>query len=63
MRKEGRLTMRKEDRVAASQQQSSKEQPEKKSQPEPRDREQMKGSGANQPIRPQREGKKLPLPD
>jgi hypothetical protein len=55
--------MRKEDRIAASQQQSSKEQPEKKRQPEPREREQVKGSGANQPIRPQREGKKLPLPD
>jgi hypothetical protein len=55
--------MRKEDRVAASQQQSSKGQPEKKPQPEPREREQMKGGGANQPIMPQRQGKKLPLPD
>jgi hypothetical protein len=55
--------MRKEDRIAESQQQSSKEQPEKKPQPEPREREQVKGGGANQPIKPQRQGNKLPLPD
>jgi hypothetical protein len=60
-----RRKMRKQDRIAASQQQSRpQQQPEKKPQPEPREREQVKGSAStNQPPGPQRQPGKLPLPD
>jgi len=54
--------MRKQDRVAADQQQSRQEQSDKK--PQPKEREAIKGSSsADHPTRPQRQGNKLPLPD
>ena len=57
--------MRKQDRIAASHQQSRpQQQSEKKEQPEPKEREQVKGSASlSQPAKPQRQPGKLPLPD
>ena len=55
--------MRKEDRVAASKQQSGQQHQPNTTQPEPREQEQLRGSGSTgQPSKPQRQGK-LPLPD
>jgi hypothetical protein len=57
--------MRKQDRIAGSQQQSRPQQhPVKKEQPEPKEREQLKGGASpDQPAKPQRQPGKLPLPD
>lgn len=58
-----RLTMRKQDRVAA-QQQGSGEPSHQTQKPDRPQSEQMKGSAStNQPGKPQRQGGKLPLPD
>jgi len=62
----GRVVMRKQDRIAQSQQQSnSKPEPPKKSGSEPKPGEDMKGSGSSMSRPPQhpREPGKLPLPD
>jgi hypothetical protein len=56
--------MRKQDRVAAGQQNRSPQQPLTKEQQDLKDREQIKGSAPqNEPTRPPRQPGKLPLPD
>ena len=55
--------MRKEDRIAASKQQSRVADTEDTDKSESKSQERMKGSAADQPARPPRQGNKLPLPD
>jgi hypothetical protein len=56
--------MRKQDRMANQQQNPPQQPPDKQSKPELRERERVKGSASqNQPVRPQRQPGKLPLPD
>ena len=54
--------MRKQDRIAAAQQQGH--QDDRKSQPEPREQEKLKGSASHdQPTKPTRPSGRMPLPD
>lgn len=55
--------MRKEDRVAESQQQSRQGESDRTDKREPKSQEQMRGSAADRPTKPPRPGGKLPLPD
>ena len=55
--------MRKQDRVAASQQQSRHDDSESTGKSEQKSQEKVKGSAADQPAKPPRQGNKLPLPD
>jgi len=55
--------MRKEDRIAAIKQQSRVADAEDTVKSESKSQERMKGSAADQPARPPRQGNKLPLPD
>lgn len=56
--------MRKQDRIANQQQSRPQEPPSKAPQPAPREGEHVKGSASeSQPMRPERQPGKLPLPD
>ncbi len=55
--------MRKEDRIAASQQQSRHDESDSTGKSESKNQEKVKGSAADQPAKPPRQGNKLPLPD
>jgi hypothetical protein len=55
--------MRKQDRVAAAKQQQGGQESQNQPQPEPRQQEELRGAASDRPARPQREGRKLPLPE